>query len=373
MTSEPEVLIIGGGIIGLATAYYLVRRGYSGEVVLIEKEQNLLSHASGHNAGGISSSHLTHTSEMRALAKKTSELYLELSKMSGFDFDFQVNGSLEVKSNPSSKLERPTAITRSREKEDVRLELLRDPTEIREIEPNIAAERIKEAIYYPDDSQGNSLKLGQRFSRYCVQRGVKILTGTEVLRFQTAEQRVFSVSTNKGLIIPKNVVIACGPWSGKISSMLKLVIPVGPVKGHLITTHPTESKVLNTFVSGPNYYVLQNAEGSLVVAGGEDSVGFDSRVIDSRIEAAWREMTSLVPSLESLGQETTSACLRPFASDGLPIIGKSTRYSNLYFATGHFRNGFSLAPVTAQIISDLLTKGESPLDISPYSPSRFGA
>jgi glycine/D-amino acid oxidase-like deaminating enzyme len=79
----------------------------------------------------------------------------------------------------------------------------------------------------------------------------------------------------------------------------------------------------------------------------------------------------MIPKLLSVKQESKTACLRPYATGGIPILGKSSRFSNVIFATGHYRNGFSLAPVTGKIISELIVDGKSEIDITPFSPDRF--
>jgi glycine oxidase len=375
MASRPDVLIIGGGIIGLAIAYYLStnKKAASLKVMLLEKENSLVSHASGHNAGGISSAHLGQSAEVRSLARRTSELYLELSRSTGLDFDFRLNGSLELLPKDKLNPRFQGILQEFRDKELGKVELLSSPEQIKEKEPNLAIGRVQAALYYPEDAEGNPLKLGRCFSKICSEKGTDVKTETEVRGFNVRDQKIVTVSTDKSTMHPGVVIVAAGPWSGRIAKKLDLKVPVEPVKGHLITTRVSNKRIVNTFLFGPNYYVLQSADGALVVGGGEDQTGYDSTVIDSRAREAWTEMSSLVPYLTSLGQESVSACLRPFAADGLPIIGRSSKYTNLFFATGHFRNGFSLAPVTGKIISELVLEGECNMKIESFSPARFGA
>ena len=90
-----------------------------------------------------------------------------------------------------------------------------------------------------------------------------------------------------------------------------------------------------------------------------------------RIREAWEEGTAMIPKLFRLKQEAKTACLRPYTPEGIPILGKSARFSNVLFATGHYKNGFCLAPVTGKIISELIIDGEAKIDITPFSPDRF--
>jgi len=364
-------LIIGGGIIGLSIGYYLSKKEFL-NVEIVEKEAELSSHASGHNAGGISTPHETQSEDIWPLARETCELYERLAMRENFDFDYVLNGTIVLlkDSRLSSELEK--RIEKFREKSGTRVRLL-TPQEVKDKEENLSLEEVGGAIFYPDDAQGNSKKLGHCFERVCREKGMKLATSVEVLGFTIDNGTIETVKTSIGTVFPERVVVAAGPWSGRIASMLGIEIPIEPVKGHLITTHAANTKILNSFISGPNYYVLQSSGGNLVVGGGEDHVAFDSSIMDSRIAEAWAEGISLVPALSSLGQQSTTACLRPYASGGLPVIGESKRYKNLIFATGHFRSGFSLAPVTGKIVSELIVDGRTKTNIGPFSPERFAA
>jgi glycine/D-amino acid oxidase-like deaminating enzyme len=167
------------------------------------------------------------------------------------------------------------------------------------------------------------------------------------------------------------VVIAAGPWSGELSAKLGVSLPVGPVKGHLISVDVGDFRLVDSFVNGPRYYVMQNGS-TVIVGGGEDSVGFNDQVDPVRIKDAWTEGISMVPKLDSLkAARESSACLRPHAPGGIPILGKSKKLENVLFATGHFRNGFALAPISGKLISQLLLGESSEIDLSSFSPDRF--
>ena len=372
-----DILIIGGGIIGLSIAYYLSKRKFSNNVQIIERDSMLASHASGHNAGGISSAHIFQTNKMSLLARETLKLFQDLAQKDRFDFDFKINGAINIlkeeEQNPKDIERLEVAIKEFQEKSNTKVQLV-SGAETNEIEPNLALKDNSHALYYPEDAQGNSKKLADCFARSCTDRGVQISTQTAVEDFEieSGGRTIRSTKTNKGIIYAKTVVLATGPWSGQVASMLGLDIPIRPIKGHLISSHNPGKKVLNTFVSGENYYVLQTAEGNLVVGGGEDTDGFNSSLIKGRVDEAWNECVSFVPLLRDLGQESASACLRPYASGGLPVIGMSTKIENLIFATGHFRNGFSLAPVTGKIVSELTVDLKTDFEIAPFSPKRFG-
>ena len=339
-----DILIIGGGIIGLAIGYYLSKRNFA-SVEIIERDPELTMHASGHNAGGLAGVHESQPKELWPLFRETQVLYRELAQSSGFSFDYVTGGTL----SPGTIEEMDTLEKTSHTLDEAgaRVEFL-DSADLQKREPNLSTTRFNCALYYPDDAQGNSKKLGQCFARTCLEKGMEISTDSEVVDFEIDHGNVREVKTTRGTIVPTTVIVAAGPWSGQVSARLGVRIPIEPVKGHLISIDSGGLKLVNSFIDGPRYYVMQNGS-SIVVGGGEDSVGFDTAVDSARIADAWQEGVSMVPKLASMNQESKTACLRPFASDGLPILGKTKQLENVIFATGHYKNGFGLAPITGKL------------------------
>lgn len=365
-----DTLIIGGGIIGLAIGYYLSERNYC-NVEIIEREPELTLHASGHNAGGLSGTHPNQNPKLRQLSAESQKLYQKLAHL--FDFDYQVAGSLI----PGTKADEKTFedITSGGKEHGVEASYL-DTGDLFEKEPNLSRKRFTCALYFPRDAQGNSKKLGECFAKSCQNRGIRISKNCTAADFEISGGKVSEVkTTTRHAIRPENIVIAAGPWSREVSAKLGLEIPVSPVKGHLISIKKTErdQPLVNSFVSGPKYYVMQNG-ATAVVGGGEAFVGFDLSIDRKTIEDEWMEGISMVPRLEAFRNRAVSeiACLRPFAADGYPIIGKESKnFENVYLATGHFRSGFGLAPVTGKLISQLIIDGEPELDLGTFSPDRF--
>ncbi len=365
-----DALIIGGGIIGLAIGYYLSKRNFC-NVEIIERESQLTMHASGHNAGGISGIHTYQPRETWELSRETLKLYDELAETDGFEFEYVRGGTIIPGATENEKEFERMAEKYADRSEGVHVNFL-DKTDLQRKEPNLSTERFSCALFYPLDAQGNSKKLGHCFAKTCLDRGMKITTGSGVNEFGISAGRVVEVKLdNHDSIVPDNVILAAGPWSGEISAKLGVRLPVSPVKGHLISVDAGNLRLVNSFVSGPSYYVMQNGS-TVIVGGGEDSAGFDAQVDPVRIRDAWAEGVSMVPRLGSLNEKTGStACLRPHAPGGIPILGKSKKLKNVLFATGHFRNGFALAPITGKLITQLLLDGRFEIDLAPFSPDRF--
>jgi glycine oxidase len=365
-----DALIIGGGIIGLGIGYYLSERNFR-NVEIVEREPHITTHASGHNAGGISGIHTYQPCETWELSRETPKLYEELAQTSGFEFEYVRGGTIIPGTSENEREFARVAEKYADRSEGVFVNFL-DKKDLQNKEPNVSTERFSCALFYPHDAQGNSRKLGHCFAKSCLDRGMKITTGRSVSGFEISDGRVVKVNLdNQDSIVPDNVILAAGPWSGEISAKLGVRLPVSPVKGHLISVDAGNFRLVNSFVSGPSYYVMQNGS-TVIVGGGEDSAGFNTEVDSVRIREAWAEGVSIVPKLGRLNEKTTSAaCLRPHAPDGIPILGKSKKLKNMLFATGHFRNGFALAPITGKLIAQLLLEGRSEIDLAPFSPDRF--
>jgi glycine oxidase len=365
-----EAVIIGGGIIGLAIGYYLSKRNFC-DVEILEKEKQLTAHASGHNAGGISGIHTYQPPETWPLFRETQKLYEELAESSGFEFECVRGGTITPGTSENEKEFEQLAQRYADRRDGVFVNFL-SKVELQTKEPNLSTDRFSCAMHYPLDAQGNSKKLGECFAKTCSQKGMKITVGSAVTSFDFSDHRVIRVKLDNGdTIVPGNVILAAGPWSGEVSAKLGMALPISPVKGHLISIDAGDFRLVNSFISGPRYYVMQNGS-TVIVGGGEDSVGFDTRVDPLRIKDAWAEGISMVPKLGRLNEKTTStACLRPHAADGIPILGKSKQWENVFLATGHFRSGFGLAPVTGKLISQLILDGTTEIDLSPFSPDRF--
>jgi glycine oxidase len=365
-----DALIIGGGIIGLAIGYYLSKRNFC-NVEIVERDPQLAMHASGHNAGGISGIHTYQPVETWELSREIPKLYDELAETSGFEFEYVRGGTIiPGTSENETEFERLAEKYVDRSK-GVHVNFL-DKTDLQSKEPNLSTKRFSCALFYPLDSQGNSKKLSFCFAKSCLDSGMKITTGSTVSGFETSDGRVVKVKLDShDSVIPDNVILAAGPWSGEVSAKMGVRLPVSPVKGHLISVDAGNFRLVNSFISGPNYYVMQNGS-TVIVGGGEDSAGFNTKVDSVRIRDAWAEGVSMVPRLGRLNEKTTSiACLRPHAPGGIPILGKSKKLKNVLFATGHFRNGFALAPITGKLISQLLLDGRSEIDLTLFSPDRF--
>lgn len=334
-----DVLILGAGNIGLATAWYLTEAGVSGICVLDSWAP--LSGASGANAGGLwFAQQSTEMGPLGPLAKASSRLYDELPSALGADFDLRRCGLLELGSNAD-----PIAAVRAA---GFRAERVLP----NELEPGLAP--WPTAVYYPDEGQLNPVKLGAGFIRRLRERGVRICTTKANSRPQAGV-----------------TVIASGAWTPLVTQALGWTPPIKPLRGQLLATSPLPAGTIRHTILGPRFYYWQLVQGHVAGGGTVEDVGFAAGTNPDDLAAILAERDSLFPSLVGVPIACAWSGFRPFCEDLKPVIGRVPGRERVYVAAGHFKKGIMLAPVTGKILADLITTGHSDLPIGPLDPARF--
>lgn len=182
-----------------------------------------------------------------------------------------------------------------------------------------------------------------------------------------------SVTTDAGMFEGDAAVVATGSWTGELLRRTAdtAASPVRPVKGQLIhvrTPVPVASRVL----WGPGCYMVPRRDGSMLIGATAEDAGFDERPTLCGVQALTTAAATLVPALGGAAFEGVRVGLRPATEDELPIIGPSSRQPRIYYATGHYRNGVLLSPLTARIVADLVLDQRGGADLEPMRPARFG-
>jgi glycine oxidase len=236
----------------------------------------------------------------------------------------------------------------------------------REIEP-LLSPRVVAAVWIADDHQVDTASLLAALARACVHRGVEIVEGTEVETLLTRNGRVEGVRAARQDVRADIVVIAAGAWSGKFDE-LRDIAPVRPVKGQIVRLRG-EGFSLAHVVRTPRVYVLNKADGSVLVGATQEEMGYDvaatAGAVKDLLEHAWE----IIPAVYELPFDGVEVGLRPASRDHLPIIGE-TAMRGLVTATGHFRSGILLAPATADAVVAGIANGFG-ADMLPFSPRRF--
>lgn len=407
--------MIGGGVVGVCSAYYLQQEGR--QVVILEKE-DVCSGSSYGNAGWLVPSHSVPLAQpgavlngLRWMFNPASPFYIKprlsleliawLWRFRGAANEQTVRRSMPVVCELSQvSLELyEELITREEiecyyeqkglialytterglEQGTEEAELLRphgipgqvlDSAQVTNIEPAVRQD-IAGGIYHDGDAhlKPDSLVLGLA-ARFEAQGGT-IHTGTEVLGFDVTGDSVTSVKTDRGDYTAQQVVLATGAWSPDVVRELKLNLPVQPAKGYSITfDEPVNPPSIPVMLAEARVGVTPMGP-VLRFAGTLELSGLNTDMDHRRIEAIRRAGGRYLATDLSASPETVWCGMRPLTPDNLPIIGTVDRLSNLIVATGHSMTGVTLGSVTGKLVSQLATGQETVVDPAPFSPKRF--
>ena len=349
-----DVIVIGGGIIGLSLALALRRRGATVLVVERGEPGREASHAAG---GMLVDCGLELPEPLQPLAASSARMYPdfvhELQLESGINVDLRDYGTIVIPP-PEHVHERPGFTVNS---------LL--PAPLSELEPALV-ERGRQAFYLKERSV-DPRGLVAAVLKTAKLRGVDLSSGHEVTAVIMTEDRITGVSTNKTSFHASKVVNCAGAWSGKIAPHR---FPTRPVKGQMLCLIMPSRTMVKHVIRSPHAYLIPRSDGRLLVGATVEEAGFDKRTDPATIQHLHRAALDLVPQLRDAKILEDWAGLRPGTPDALPILGP-TETSGYYVATGHFRDGILLAPITAKLMSAVIEGRAPERDLSAFSPARF--
>ena len=339
-----SVVIVGGGVIGCAIAYYLAEAG--AQVTLLERGE-LAGEASGAAAGMlVPSVEEVSSAPFRDLCRTSLELYPALAdalqEETGIDFQYRSPGLLVV-AQTEGRAEALRALCRQGSAPERGLEWVAGGT-LRRLEPAVS-DRVLGAAYSPEGSHLNPGRLTQALARAAAIRGAVLRQGTAV-GFQTEGSRPSAVLTTNGEVITAEcIVLAAGPWTGQLAARLGIDIQTRPLRGQMLAYRST---AVRHIVWGEEGYLVPKSGGFLFAGATVEDVGFRSRT--TRHGQIWlrRMAAALVPAVRHAEVASAWAGLRPGSPDGQPIIGALPGSENVFVAAGHFRNGVLLAPITGE-------------------------
>jgi D-amino-acid dehydrogenase len=310
------------------------------------------------------------------LANYTLDLMADLRSEYDLDYDGASTGSLKLLRDQGS-LREAVAMAEAIEPHGVAFESLdRAQTVAREPALSPIAERIAGSVYFPSDEIGDAHKFCCEIARVLRQQGARFLFGEEMRGLRVERGRVMEVLTDKNVLVADVYVMAAGSNSARLLRPYGLRLPVRPAKGYSITVP------LGDWSPPPVIPVVDDALHAVVVplgdrirvAGTAELAGFDCRIRPERIENLHGLLQQTYPEFAAKldpAQIRPWAGLRPMSSDGVPLIGP-TRLDNLYLNTGHGHLGWTLAAGSGRALADLITHGQPQLDMTDYSPARFG-
>jgi glycine oxidase len=365
MRTHPDVLVIGGGVIGLTTAYFLAREGVS--VQLLDRSAPG-TEASWAGAGIIPPGNpdraATPYDRLRAESSRAyPALSAELHERTGIDNGYRVCGGIEVFDNPAP------AIVEVWRREGIRHTPL-SPADARRLEPD-AVIPSAECYHLPDMAQVRNPWHLRALVSACEQLDVRIESNVPVVRFETADGRLTAAVSEAGTAFPADrYLIASGAWSDRLLRQLGLQTGVHPVRGQMVLFNSSRP-LLRHVVCVEKRYLVPREDGRILVGSTEEpEAGFEKRTTEAGIAALAKFAVRLVPGLAGLPPETTWAGLRPGSPDGMPYLGQIPDTHNAFVAAGHYRAGIQLSPATARVMTDLIVGRPTNIPVEAFRPDR---
>ncbi|MFD7791647.1 glycine oxidase ThiO [Streptomyces sp. NPDC059759] len=373
-----DVLVIGGGIIGLVTAWRAAQRGFT--TALVDPEP-------GGGAAQVAAGMLAAVTELHygeetllglnlASARRYPDFAAELTEATGQDLGYRRCGTLAVALDADDRAHlRELHALQSRSGLDSEWLTGR---ECRRLEPMLAP-GVRGGLRVDGDHQIDPRRLAAALVTACERAGVSIHR-TWAERLTVVRDRAAGVVTSDGAERGAGqVVLAGGSLSGQLAGVPDDVLPpVRPVKGQVLRLTvpqryaPFLNRTVRAVVRGGHLYLVPRENGELVVGATSEELGWDTTVTAGGVYELLRDAHELVPGITELPLTETRAGLRPGSPDNAPLLGP-TALDGLLLATGHFRNGVLLTPVTGDAMAHVLTTGELPDEARPFSPRRFGA
>ncbi|MGW0625724.1 glycine oxidase ThiO [Streptomyces sp. NPDC002758] len=373
-----DVLVIGGGIIGLVTAWRAAQRGFATAVVDPEPGGGAAQVA----AGMLAAVTELHYGEQTLLglnlesARRYPDFAAELTELTGHDLGYRRCGTLAVALDADDRAHlRELHALQQRSGLDSEWLSGRD---CRRHEPMLAP-GVRGGLRVDGDHQIDPRRLSAALVAACERAGV-VFHRAWVERLRVVRERAAGVTTADGTELDADqVVLAAGSLSGRLAGVPDEVLPpVRPVKGQVLRLTvpkryaPFLSRTVRAVVRGSQVYLVPRENGELVVGATSEELGWDTTVTAGGVYELLRDAHELIPGITELPLTETRAGLRPGSPDNAPLLGP-TGLDGLLLATGHFRNGVLLTPVTGDAMAHVLATGELPEEARPFTPKRFGA
>jgi glycine oxidase len=246
-----------------------------------------------------------------------------------------------------------------------------EPKEVLDQEPNLAPD-LRGALFDPDGFQIHPSRFAQALARAAAHRGVEFCVGTEALGIKREGAVATAVRTSGGDIAVGHVVLAPGAWANAWSANLGFDLPVFPARGQILALAAVGAPVRRV-VYGRGVYLLPRMDGTVVVGATDEQAGFDKSLTPNGLAWLLSTAPAVCPALANARFDRAWTGLRPGSSDEVPIVGPVPGWDNVTIATGHYRNGIMLAPVTAAIVADYVLRGETALPATAWDPTRFAS
>lgn len=368
--SNYDIIIIGGGVIGLSLARELRRAG-AGGVAIVERGR------AGREASYAAAGMLAPNAECEAVddfyrfcdasRRMFPRLAEELLEETGIDIELDRGGTLYTAFTEGDSRHISVRFARQRAA-GISVERL-SATETLAAEPHLSPS-VRESLFFPDDWQVENRRLLAALRRFADLNGIEIFEEAPVDAIEIADGRAIGVRSRRGTMRAGTVVLATGAWSSLIKIADAAAVPdIRPIRGQIVSFGNGERMLIRVIYS-PRGYLVPRADGRILAGATVEDVGFDPSTTDEAVSFLSETAVEIVPAIANLKIAENWAGLRPFAPGGLPIIGPLLDAENVLVATGHYRNGILLAPITAAILADRIVNGVESEYFELFGPDR---
>ena len=368
--SGTDVVIVGGGIAGVSTAYFLGKEGVKSVVV---ERDSLGSHASGFAYGGLSGlSAAGDHSSVAAVGAEGFRLHKQMAETlpeeTGVNIEFRDRPSLSLAFSDEDAIAGRSQVSSQQHDRGYSVRWV-DAVEARSIESRISPDA-RGAVYVEGTADVEPYRLVVAMAQAAETMGATIRHG-RVTGLKRDGDRVDGVVL-EGQVVPcRHVVLAMGPWSAEASDWLGVNVPVTPLKGQILRLR-APGPPYRCSVSWNGNYATTKLDGLVWAGTTEERVGFDETPTTEARDRIMASLLKMLPPLEDAELVRQTACLRPLSSDRLPVLGPVPNWNGVYFATGGGRQGIVLGPAMGRVMADLVTKGASSIPIDGLGLGRFG-
>ena len=372
MSRTADVVIVGGGVVGVSAAFHIATAG-AGRVLLLERADHLAAGSTGACAGGFRQQF---SSEVNVrLSQASVPMIVDFTKEHGLPLDIAQHGYLFLVRGESLWRDFVAANELQR-RLGVEAELL-TPHEAEQLAPGISLEGLVGATYGPADGIADPSGLTQGYGRLARGAGAELELGVEVMAVRAAAGRVTGVETSAGAIDAAVVVNAAGPWAGLIASMVGVELPLEPIPRHVLVTGgfplAPERRTL-VIDAASSFYFHREGAGVLMGMGDPDERASFDLTPDEAFVAGSLLPTALrvFPPLEAASVEHSWVGLYEMTPDRHPILGQAPGLQGFYLANGFSGHGFQHAPVVGRLLAEMIVEaGARTVDVSSLGLERF--
>ncbi len=383
-----DYIVVGGGVIGASLTYYLSRLDQ--KVLLLEKK-DLCSGSAGATDGYITP-HTKQPGYHLELALESCRIYETLPQELESDIDIELalhcGGIQACEDELQWRLISDNA--RAFAESGFHVEML-DIGELRKIEPALSP-KLRGGLYSDAASSVNPFRLTQAFADAAKKFGAELRLGCGVDDLVSSGEQIVGVETAQGAFYADTVVNCCGSWGGALAKLAGLELPVVPRRGQIIVSEPV-APMLNTVMQTGIYPIIkyhpelitdervfrlglawgmeQTRDGTLLIGGTRELVGFDRGTTLEGIEAVLKQAEVYVPSVRELRFIRSFSGFRPRTPDGLPILGRVASKPGFAMCCGHEGDGIALAPATGKLVAEELVRGRASFSLAPCYADRF--